>query len=346
MELTERKKQILKEVVDAYILTGEPVGSKAIEKSLSCSSATIRNEMSDLEALGLLDHPHTSAGRVPTGRGYRMYVDTLMESEKLSFEESLLIHSHLTHRAENGTAFLDDTANLLSDLTGYASIAISRVPTGTIERFEGVYINPASFLLILITSAGRAVTRQFHLDFAMDKERLPFLMGLLNDHLAKKELGGVTMERIAFLQKDLGDLGILTAPLIEMIYEMMADLSREHITVHGIGKLFAHPEFSAPDTVRAVLEELEDENRLSHRYFTEEREGLKIRIGVDGEGLDRASCVICPILLREGTQGRICLVGPKRMNYAKAVARLEDLAKRINAAAGFVSRVPLIETKG
>ena len=346
MELTERKKRILKEVVDAYILTGEPVGSKAIEKRLTCSSATIRNDMSDLEEMGLLHQPHTSAGRIPTGRGYRMYVDFLMESEQLSFEESLLIHSHLARKAENGTAFLDGTAKLLSDLTGYASIAFSRVPTGMIERFEGVYINPASFLLVLVTSSGRAVTRQFHLDFALDRERLPFLIGLLNAHLAKKELGGVTMERIVYLQKDLGELGVLTAPLIEMIYDMTADLSHEHCAVYGIGKLFSHPEFSEPETVRAVLEEVEDRERLSARFFADTAAGLKVRIGTDGRGLDKASFVICPIVLREGTQGRICLIGPKRMNYAKAVARMEDLATRINAAAGFVSRVPLIETKG
>ena len=144
MELTDRKREILKEVISLYILTGEPVGSKAVMQRMKkpCSSATIRNEMAELEEMELLTHPHTSAGRAPTTRGYRLYVDSLMEDYRLDFEERLLLNSILADPDRNGASLMRDVTRLLARMTGYAVVAFSREGVGTIERFQGVYVNP------------------------------------------------------------------------------------------------------------------------------------------------------------------------------------------------------------
>ena len=133
MELTDRKREILKEVISLYILTGEPVGSKAVMQRLkkACSSATIRNEMADLEGMGLLTHPHTSAGRAPTTRGYRLYVESLMEGYRLDFEERLLLNAILSEENRRGDEILRDVTKLLARMTGCTVLSFSREGVGT-----------------------------------------------------------------------------------------------------------------------------------------------------------------------------------------------------------------------
>ncbi len=347
MKLSPRKQEILKEVIDAYITTGEPVGSKTLMDKLKtpCSSATIRNEMNDLEKMGLLSHPHTSAGRVPTGRGYRIYVDSLMESAPPSFEETLLLNSLLSQPARPTDQVLGDMAALLARMTGYTIAAFSKERTGTIERFEGVWVNPQSFLLVMITSAGKAITRQLQLEFPLDPDQLAFLVGVLNDHLTKKELGGVTLERIRAMEKELGEFRSLIGPLIQLIYEVMAALGREIVLTRGLSNLLSFPEFREENRAEAILRELENQDLLIHRFCQEFPSGLRVHIASDEPGLDGASFVTCPFRLGDA-QGAVCIIGPKRMDYAKAMAKLEYLAKQIHAVHGFRPNLPLIETKG
>lgn len=347
MDLTPRKKAILKEVIDAFIATGEPQGSKTVMAKLRtpCSSATVRNEMSDLEEMGLLEQPHTSAGRIPTRRGYRVYIDFLMEDYHLSFEETLLLNSLVHDSARDCEKLCDDMAELLAKMTGYAVLCFSKESMGTIERFDGVYINPHSFLLVMITSSGKAITKQLHTEIPLSAENVSFILRTVGEHLGKKELGGITMERMVAMEKDLGEFRFLIAPLLQLIYEMIADSGKENVSVHGLSNLFSYTEFSDSEKSAALLRELEDKKELAKRFRSDFPTDLRVHVGTEEKGLDGTSFVTCPFRLRPGPEGALCVIGPKRMDYAKAMARLEYLAKQINAVHGFEPALPLIETK-
>ncbi len=347
MELSERKKEILKSVIDAYILTGEPVGSKFVAQNLKkpCSSATIRNEMSDLEELGLLEQPHTSAGRIPTGRGYRMYVDSLMEEYRLSFEETLILNALLSEAERDREKGIADMTRLLAKMTDYCVVTFSKENTGTIERFEGVYIHPRSFLLVMITSSGRAITKQMKNSFPIPAEGVEFLIEVLNDHLAKKELGGVTIERMAALENSLGEYRGLISVILQVIYDVMAEIGKTAVKTAGVSNLFRYPEFHDPDHARVLLSQLEDEDGLIARFAQDPAPSLQVHIGTGEKGLDGASFVSCPFRIGKRRGGVVCILGPRRMNYAKAMARLEYVAKQISAVHGFEPTLPMIETR-
>lgn len=345
--MSERKREILRLVIDAFITTGEPVGSKAVMANMrkACSSATIRNEMSALEEMGLLEQPHTSAGRIPTGRGYRVYVDSLMENYTLSFEETLLLNSLLSDKIREPEKILEDMTRLLSKMTGYAVVSTAGEYCGTIERFDGVYISKRSFLLVMITSSGKAITKQFRVDFPLDPEKVRFLVDVIDDHLAKKELGGITLERMIAMEKDLGEFRVIIPSLLQIIFDATSEISTPRISVHGMAELLSFPEFREGDSAVRIIRELEDHELLRERFGKEIPSHLRVHIGGDGKGVGSASLVTCPFHLKNGLEGTICIIGPKRMNYAKVVARLEYLAKEIHAVYGFKPSLPLIETK-
>ncbi|MBQ3075460.1 MAG: heat-inducible transcription repressor HrcA [Clostridia bacterium] len=346
-ELSERKREILRLVIDSFITTGEPVGSKAVMENMRkpCSSATIRNEMSALEGLGLLEQPHTSAGRIPTGRGYRVYVDSLMENYTLSFEETLLLNSLLSDKLRETDKILEDMTGLLAKMTGYAVVSSAREYCGTIDRFDGVYIGKRSFLLVMITSTGKAITKQLRVDFPLDPEKVRFLVEVIDDHLANKELGGITLERMIAMEEDLGEYRVIIPPLLQVIFDATSEISTPKIAVKGLSGLLSFPDFRENDTAVRILEELEDHELLRERFGKEIPSHLRVHIGREGSGLSCASLVTCPFRLKTGLEGAICIIGPKRMNYAKVVARLEYLAKEIHAVYGFKPSLPLIETK-
>ncbi|MBR7165577.1 MAG: heat-inducible transcription repressor HrcA [Clostridia bacterium] len=347
MELTPRKSEILKAVIGTFIATGEPVGSKAIMGLMKtpCSSATIRNEMADLEKMGLLEQPHTSAGRIPTGRGYRVYVDSLMEDTTLSFEETLLLNSLLSDKMRETDQILSDMTSLLARLTGYAVISFTQERLGTIQRFEGVWVTAGSFLLVIVTSSGKAVSKQFRVELPLTPEGVERIISTLNEHLTRETLGGITLERIIAVEKDLGEYRGLMAPLLQTIYNMVAETGKECVMVRGTANLLSFPEFQEGDVPEKLIRELEDEEGLLSRFRQSFSDRIRIQIAPGGKGLDGASVVICPFKLHRSMEGTVCILGPKRMNYGKAVASLEYLAKQIHAAHGFRPQLPLIETK-
>lgn len=347
MELSERKREILRLVIDAFITTGEPVGSKAVMENMRkrCSSATIRNEMSSLEEMGLLEQPHTSAGRIPTGRGYRVYVDSLMENYTLSFEETILLNSLISDKISEPEKILEDMTCLLAKMTGHAVVSSAREYCGTIERFDGVYVNKRSFLLVMITSTGKAITKQLHVDFPLDPEKVRRMVEVIDDHLAKKELGGITLERMLAMEQDMGEYRVIIPSLLQVIFDTTSHLSTPRIALSGLAGLLSYPEFREGDAAQQILRDLEDREFLQEKFGKEIPSHLRVHIGRDGEGLSSASLITCPFRLKNGLEGSICIIGPKRMNYAKVVARLEYLAKEIHAVYGFKPSLPLIETK-
>ena len=174
MEISERKKKILAAVVDEYIRTAEPVGSKTLAKTagLGCSSATIRNELSELTALGYLEQPHTSAGRVPSPQGYRFYVNELMQRQKLSIEETETINERLNEKMEQLDRLMTDAGKLAGQLTGYPALTLSAPRAATVTRFDLLYIDSNTFIIVLLLGNNTVKNKLVHLPFSVDQGQI------------------------------------------------------------------------------------------------------------------------------------------------------------------------------
>lgn len=337
MELSDRKKQILKTVIDAYIATGEPVSSKFLTDKLdvSLSSATIRNEMSDLEQLGYLEHLHTSSGRVPTNVGYREYVVNLMERYKLTLDEILLMNSLLKEKLKQFNDVFSETTHLLSRLTNYTAVSVSKKPKkGFIKRFECVFVDPLSFLLVMITSDAQVKTRHIHTEFELDAAAVADVALVLNNGLAGLEISAVSFERIMTMEQNLGPYRDLVAPILRIVYEEVSQISEYHLNVDGISNLLSYPEFADAVRARELVKLIEEKQELIEKMTVDPEKELNVYIGTEDGRLDSASFLVRPFSLESGITGAVGLIGPKRMNYSKAIAKLDYITSNLIAGGG------------
>ena len=332
MDLSERKKHILKTVVDAYIATGEPVSSKFLTDKLnvSLSSATIRNEMSDLEQMGYLEHLHTSSGRVPTNTGYREYVVNLMERYKLTLDEILLMNSLLKEKLTQFKDVFSETTHLLSKLTNYTAVSVSKKPKkGFIKKFECVFVDPLSFLLVMITSDSQVKTRHVHTEFELDPGTVANLALVLNNGLANLEIGDVSFERIMTMEQHMGLHRAVVAPILRIVYEVISQISEYQLSVDGVSNLLAYPEFADAIRARELVQLVEQKQELIEKMTVDPDKDLNVYIGTEDGRLDSASFIVRPFNLESGVTGAVGLIGPKRMNYSKAIAKLDYITKNL-----------------
>ena len=246
-ELSERKRLILKAIVEAHIRGGEPVGSKYIteSKQLSCSSATIRNEMAELEALGLLEQPHTSAGRVPSKRGYRLYVDTLLEEYAMTAKEIAQINQLMKIKMSELDRILDKASKVASSLTNYTGFAIKpRAHAVTVNKYEAALIDAHSFILILVASNGAVKTRNVIVESEIDDKTLSRLTAALNDLVVGLDAEQISLSvMIALENRMMGDSALVNT-VMKSIYAMLSDLDGGELKVSGLDRLLQYPEFA------------------------------------------------------------------------------------------------------
>lgn len=332
MELSDRKKHILKTVVDAYIASGEPVSSKYLTDKLDfgLSSATIRNEMSDLESMGYLEHLHTSSGRVPTNLGYREYVGNLMERYKLTLDEILLMNSLLKEKLNEFKDVFSETTHLLSKLTNYTAVSVSKKPKrGFIKKFECVFVDPLSFLLVMITSDNSVKTRHIHTDVELNGEVVLSINRILNDCLSNMEISSLSFEKIMFMEQKLGGYRDLVGPILRIVYEVVSQLSEYELNVDGVSNLLEYPEFSDAVRARELVRLVEEKQELIEKMTYDPQKKLNVYIGTEDGRLDGASFIVRPFSLESGVTGAVGLIGPKRMNYSRAIAKLDYITTRI-----------------
>lgn len=329
MELNARKKQILKSVVDLYISTGEPVGSKSLAGALRLSSATIRNEMNELESMGFLKQPHTSAGRIPSNEGYREYVASLMRRYDLTIEEIALIDSLLEDKLTEFQELLEIGTRLLSHMTQYAAVSLSaKEQTGSLHKLECIYVNEHSFLLAAIFSDNTTRTRQVHTaELSFDEATLSAACAALNRRFAKRPIREVMAMLAAPKTEDVPPLSML---LCHALYQVLEEQKRYRVDVEGLSNLLQYPEFSNLARTREILGLLEEKERLI-KHLTEVHRGeISISIGSDdAPELDATSMIVRTFQIGGDMVGALGIIGPKRMEYSGTVARLEYLAKHI-----------------
>lgn len=333
MELSERKKQILKAIIGDYIRTAEPVGSKALTEghALPFSSATIRNEMSELEEMGYLEKPHTSAGRIPSPRGYRLYVDELMEQPQDTGEEDPSLQSMMQTKVREFDRLIQEAGRLISSLTNYASVAVTPAMTQiSIRQFEIIAVDKMNFVIVVVTDSGTVKNKMVRTIANVSKDEAELLTYVLNQTLTGLPLSHITAERFDIVRRAAG-LTALLAPVAEYIAELIEELSDQKVFLEGTNKLLRFPEYRDMHKAQVLLDYMEDDRR--HLLpATRKIDGIQFFIGPEnGENpLSDTSAIYAKYDIGKIGQGVIGIVGPTRMDYAKLSAQLSRFAKGLN----------------
>ena len=335
-KLSERKKLILKAIIEAHIADGEPVGSKYLlsNEHLTCSSATIRNEMAELEHMGYLEQPHTSSGRVPTELGYRFYVDSLIENYAMTSKEITEINKLLKSKMNQLDQILLTASKLAGNLTNYTSFLIKpKASMVSIKRFDVIYVNSHSMLLVMISSNGGIITKQLSFEESISHLTVTDLSMALNDYIAGLTANEITLPIIIELEKVMGDKAAIISPIIKIIYESMNEIDEGDLRVSGMDRLLQYPEYSNKDQLRELLTTLENKDDILEIVSDSENETDKVNVVIGSESsvkvMNNSAIVFKPVIKDGKTLGAIGIIGPRRMDYAKVVATIEGLTGNI-----------------
>ena len=344
-ELSERKKRILKAIVDAHIVDGEPVGSKYImqDEHLNCSSATIRNEMAELEALGYLEQPHTSAGRVPSELGYRFYVDSLIESYAMTTTEITEINKLLKSKMNELDQILMAASKLAGNLTNYTSFVIKpKASSVRIKRFDVIFVDRHSLLLVMISDGGAVLTKRLSIDVSVSQMTASDLAAALNDHISGLTANEITLPIIVELEEAMGDKAGIVNPIIKIVYESMNELDGGDLKVSGMDRLLQYPEYSNKDQLRELLGALENKEDILDLVSEPESDGVNVVIGSESsvKVMNNSALVFKPVVRDGKTLGAIGIIGPRRMDYAKVVATIEGLAENVESMLNEADMLP------
>ena len=335
-ELSDRKKLILKAIVEAHIEGGEPVGSKYIMQNnlLSCSSATIRNEMAELEQLGFLVQPHTSAGRVPSEAGYRFYVDALVEQYARTTREVIQINQILRNKMNELDQLLDTASRLASTMTNYTGIAIKpRSNSVTMSKFEIIPMDNNNFAIVMISSGGSVKTKKVKTPSSIPDGALENLSQLLNSELCGLGADMITLPIIMRLEAEMGDGAFLVNLVIKCIYEVMNEIDGGEMKLSGINHLLKYPEYADTEELGKLLGTLESQEEILDLVSTSETDDINVLIGSESsvKVMNNSSLVFTPIKKNGRTVGVIGVLGPRRMNYKQVLQTLGDIGESISS---------------
>ena len=336
MGLSERKKRILAAVIEEYIATAEPVGSKRIVETagLTVSSATIRNELADLTALGYLEQPHTSAGRVPTPAGYRIYVNELMARHKLSMEETDEINRSLNIKMQQLDKMMSDVGKLAADMTNYPALTFAAKAPATIRRFDLIYVDANTFIIVAMLSDNAVKNKLIHLPFSVEEAMVKKLSTVFNAGFTGITEDQITPLLISSTERSTGDTMGLVAVIAGFAIEILSEDKSGRALLSGEAKLLQLPEFRDPDKAHKVMNYLSDADNLYDLPGVDFGDDIKVLIGPENiaEELRDSSVVLAKYNAGDGMQGIIGVVGPTRMDYSKVAAKLSYIADGLSKA--------------
>ena len=335
MELTERKKKVLRSVVDLYIQTAEPVGSKAITElpDMNYSSATIRNEMADLTAMGYLEQPHTSAGRIPAAPGYRLYVDELMADYRLSMDETQSINIAIEEKMQRVDKMLEKVAKLVSQATDLPAIsAASRHSGVTAKRFELILAGEGSVILVVMLSHEQVINKLIKLPVLLQPSDLQVLSAVLNATMTGLAPEEFTPELLGRVMDAAGSAGALVPIIMDFTAETLRSQGSTNMAVAGQMRLLGQPEYRDVDKAQKVMSSLDEDALSNLPAIMQNQNGTKVLVGPENvaQELKDTSVVMTKFDIGDGMQGMIGVVGPTRMDYAKVTARLSYFAESLS----------------
>lgn len=339
VSISERKKKILAAVVDEYIRTAEPVGSKAIAANagLGCSSATIRNELAELVNMGYLEQPHTSAGRVPTPMGYRMYVNELMERQKLSMEETEEINRRLNQRLQELDDTISDVSRLASQLTNYPALALTTQAAVTIKRFDIIYVDANTFIIVVMLSNNSVKNKLVHLPVSVDQPMMQRLSSLFNSGFTGITEDHITPLLINSTERAADDTMGLTSVIAAFAISVLNEAKIPASFVSGENRLLSQPEFRDPDKAHKLMGYLSGGGYILPPGVTMSGPNeVKVLIGPENvaEELKDSSVIIASYDAGDNTKGLIGVVGPTRMDYSAVAEKLSLLAAGLSQRLG------------
>ena len=342
MELSDRKRQILKVVVEDYVRTAEPVGSKAIAAEMggSVSSATIRNELSDLTEMGYLEQPHTSAGRMPSPKGYRLYVNELMEAQRLSLAETEKINQSLQLKMEELDRLLAQAGRAVSAMVRYpAYIAASRKTELTVRRFELLAVDERNCILVMMTSDSKVKSQLLRMQLKVDPADLPAAANLLNSHFTNTDPGGMSQHLMNVADQVSPQLFLLLSQAVSFAADALEEAGQREIVTAGASRLLKLPEFRDADKAHELMSFLADSKE---ELPMPERRPMEILIGPENvkEALKDTSVVVASYDIGDDMRGLIGVVGPTRMDYAAVTARLSYFAESLTKMFGKNNQLP------
>lgn len=345
MELDERKLKILNAVIKNYLETGEPVGSRTISKytDLNLSSATIRNEMVDLEEMGYIIQPHTSSGRIPTDLGYRLYVDNLMKEKetKLDLKERKLheVQEFLNDKVEQVEELLQNTAKLLANNTNYATMITSPIShRGRRLKFIQLSLLEEKQLLCVIVAEGNIIkNRIITLNETIDNETVLKLNILFNTSLNGLSLEEMNIGLISKMTGQAAEHMQLVRDIIDVVGLALADEEDFKVYTSGTTNIFKYPELSESSTASEIINTFEEKKLLTNLLVDKEdasqkKEEIQVYIGNETsvQSMKDCSVVTATYEIEEGVTGTIGIIGPKRMDYEKVVEALKAVKSQLD----------------
>lgn len=334
MTLDERQQRILESIIKDYVATAEPVGSRAVVRkhALNISAATVRNEMADLEEMGYLEQPHTSAGRIPSEKGFRYYVDCMMENENPSDEQIDLLHQVLEDRVQEWNDVVQGVGQFLSQVTNYASFII--VPSVKLSQFQNLQLVPiqaGQALVLLVTDIGIIMHRKINVPESIRAEDLQFLSALFNRALKGKRLKEIKRSDLATLRDELKSRRQVIDKALEAVDNLLGNSSDERVVISGALNIIKEPEFKDLDKLRRILTLLEEEGQLREVLPDQISNTVDILIGRENRADDiKEMSLVIAGYKTAGEMGKIGLIGPVRMEYWKAAGTVESVRKIID----------------
>ncbi len=336
--LSERKKLILKAIIDAHIENGEPVGSKFLTQNqqISCSSATIRNEMAELESMGYLEQPHTSAGRIPSELGYRFYVNRLIDRYNLTQSEIYELEQTLKQKQSELDSIMQTAVTLAAKLTSYTALAIKpRQPRITVRRYEIMRLDENTAVLIMLIGS-IVKTKYIRSNRPIPAEATLLLAGVLNTKAANITATEITLPLMMEMERMMGEYEYLVTPVVKAICETISCFDGGDIRFEGINRLLAYPEFYDTDRLREMLALFEKKDALLEVLSEEAAGDDRVKIFIGRENLvkvmDNSTLVFKAIVNNGQTVGAIGIIGPTRMDYKRVIATIDSLSRGVSDA--------------
>lgn len=330
--LNERKKKILQIIIEDYISSAEPVGSRTIARKydLGLSPATIRNEMSDLELLGYLEQPHTSAGRIPSAQAYRFYVDALIEPGTLTDNDMALIDGWYNERRRNIDDIFQSTAKILSRMTQNVSMVLTNQQT--IANFcylKFLPLDSQHAILCIVADDGSIDTNVVDIPLGMSSEEMDYLAGKMSKLLEDRNLSDISVEILQNVHTDVVEDKLIFSSLLQAVRKMTGRRQEQKVFLGGTKQLLNQPEFRDVERVRNLLGILEEEKVLKDLLQGGEDSGLKVTIGSENKftGIQDCSMVQATYRLNGQIVGSMAVLGPTRMEYGKVISVMDYLHK-------------------
>lgn len=327
-----RKMRILQAIVDDYIMTAAPVGSRTVSKrsDMGLSPATIRNEMSDLTELGFLEQPHTSAGRIPSEKAYRLYVNHLMESAQLSDEETEYIRHHLDTRVHEVGEVIRQTAKVLSDMTNYTSmVLVPQLSSMRVKRLTLIPVSEGSAMAVVVTNTGVTKNSMIRIPESLTPDDVDKISKLITSKLDGHRLSEAIESVLPTIKAEIGEQADAVCSMLEDIEKSMNETDVE---VVGASNILDYPEYSDTAKARQFLAEVETGSYLQQVLKDASDVEMSVRIGTENDNPEMKDCSVVTVTYKAGGKniGTMGVVGPTRMDYGKVMAVLKYMSSSLS----------------